>query len=163
MRLRALFGHFYREGIRIKLGKHFKFQGGLHRVVQNHYRDVRTKGPDDYGNRPNRGNYDLDEEHKLCDKGLEGTLDLEDLTTLQMLCCNALSTCCCLRGVAKILQLNCLQLDLEYKAEEGDYEGDKALRIINLVDKTCNLGINNSYTRDDMVGFLIVKNPNDVL
>ena len=49
MRLSALFGHFYREGIRIKLGKHFKFQGGLHRVVQNHYCDVHTVRPDDYG------------------------------------------------------------------------------------------------------------------
>ena len=145
MRLHALFGHFYREEIRIKLGKYFKFQGGLHRVVQNHYCDVRTIRPDDYGNRPNRGIYDFDGERKLRNKVLDRTLDLEYLTTLQMICCNALSTCCCLREGAEMLQLNWSQLDLDYKAEQGNYEGRKALRIINFVDKTCNLGINNSY------------------
>ena len=106
MRLRALFGHFYREGINIKLGKHLRFQGGLHGVVQKHYCNVHIVRPDDYGNRLNCGIYDLDGEHKLRDKMIDATFDLEDLTTLQMFCCNILSTCCCLRGGTEISQLN---------------------------------------------------------
>ena len=101
MRLCALFGHFYREGIRIKLRKHNNFQEGLHDVVQNHYRDVRTIRPDNYTNRPNYDVYNLDGERKLRDRVLHKTLDLKDLTTLQMLCTNSLSTCCLLQGGQK--------------------------------------------------------------
>ena len=80
-----------------------------------------------------------------------------------MLCSNALSTCCCLRGGKEIAELHWAQVDLDYKPERGDYEGREALKINNLIDKTNNLGLNNSYARDDNVGFYIVKNPNDVL
>ena len=120
MCLHVLLGHFYREGIKIKLGKNFKFQGGLHGVVQNHYRDVRTVRPKVYGNRPNLGIYDLVGERKLREKVMDGKLDLEDLTTLQMLCCNPLPTCCSLGGGAEISQLNWSQLDLDYNAEGGN-------------------------------------------
>ena len=82
MRLCALFGHFYREGIKIKLSRYFKFQEGLYEVVQNHYCDVRTIRPDDHGNIPNHGIYDLEGERKLCNGVVDGTLDLQDITTL---------------------------------------------------------------------------------
>ena len=156
MRLRALFRYFYREGIRIKLSKHSKFQGGLHGLVKKHYCNVPTIRPDNYGNRPNRGVYDLDGKQRLRDRMLDGTLDLEDRTALQMLCTNSLSTCCFLQGGQEIYILTWSQVDLDYEVERGDYEGHRVAKINNLIDKTCNLTIRNSYTKDNSVGFYIV-------
>ena len=98
MHLCALFGHFYRERIKIKLSKHFKFQGGLHGVVQNHYCDVHSVRQNDYGNFPNIPLYDLEGKHKIRNRVYNETLDLNDLKTLYMVCSKALSTYCALQG-----------------------------------------------------------------
>ena len=89
-------------------------------MVQNHYCNVRTIRPDDYRNRPNCGIYDLDGKQKLGNKVLDRTLDLEDLTTLQMLCTNALSTCCVLQGRQEICMLTWSQGSLDYNVERGN-------------------------------------------
>ena len=163
MRLRALFGHFVREGIEIKLAKHFKFMGGLDGVMRNHYRAIRTSRPFDYGTRPNRAKYDEDGERKLRNKVLEGKFDLYDLKTVQMLCANALSTCMAMRGGDEIALLTWEQVDLEYMVERGDYAGMQGVKINNIIDKTCNLTMSNSYARDEVIDFYMVKNTNDVL
>ena len=96
--IKEIYGSTYRKCIKIKFSKHFKFQRGLLGIVQNHCRDVCTVRAKEYGNLPNCGVYNLDGESKIRDKVHNGKLDLNNLITLQMLCLNALSTCCLLQG-----------------------------------------------------------------
>ena len=98
MCIRALFGYFYREGIKIKSRKSFKFQGGLYGTVQNHYCDVHSVRQNDYGNFPNSTLYDLEGKHKIRNRVYNETLDLNDLKTLYMVCSKLLSTYCALQG-----------------------------------------------------------------
>ena len=84
-------------------------------------------------------------------------MDLNILTTIQMLCSDALSICVEMCGRDDIVLLTWKQFDLEYRAERRNCKGMQTVKINHLINKRCNLTMNNLYTRDGEVDFYMVK------
>ena len=42
--------------------------------------------------------------------------------------------------------------------KRGDYAGMQAVKINDIMDKICNLTMSNSYARDKVIEFYMVKN-----
>ena len=80
--------------------------------MRNHCCTIRTSSPTDYQNRPNHGQYNKQWERKIWYKILDGTLDLNDLMTVQILCANVLSTYIVIQGGEEIVLLTLKQVDL---------------------------------------------------
>ena len=104
--------------------------------MMEHFRKVYSVRPENYGNRPNRGVFDIDGESKLRNNVASGNLDSDNPKTLQMLCSVGLSTNILMRVGKEQALLLWSQVNLEYVVSGGEYKGSIAVNIRNLIDKT---------------------------
>ena len=93
-----------------------------------------AKRSDDYGKLPNKGQYDIEEEHKISIEEVKGNIYYDELTMLQKLVSNGLSTCIDLRGGLEQTTLRWAQVDLDFLVESGEYKGGKGVNISDLFD-----------------------------